>query len=122
MNGKKRYFIFKLLVCIGMICLFSQCTVIKNLSNSQQLLVKHKISTDEKKVDKNEMLNYVKPKPNRRFLGFYTRLYFYYAFENSEGKFGSWMRDIVGEQPALYDELSIKKNEEQLRLFMNEQG
>ena len=92
------------------------------MSNSQQLLVKHKISTDEKKVDKNEMLNYVKPKPNRKFLGFYTRLYFYYAFENSEGKFGSWMRDIVGEQPALYDELSIKKNEEQLRLFMNEQG
>ena len=86
------------------------------------MLVKHKISVDEKKVDKDEMLNYVKPKPNRKFLGFYTRLYFYYAVENSEGKFGSWMRDIVGEQPALYDELSIKKNEEQLRLFMNEQG
>ena len=122
MNGRKRYSILKLLVCIGIICSFCQCSVIKNLSNSQQLLVKHKISTDEKKVDRNEMLNYVKPKPNRRFLGFYTRLYFYYAFENSEGKFGSWMRDIVGEQPALYDELSIKKNEEQLRLFMNEQG
>lgn len=110
---------FFLLLCLFV---FSQCSVTRNLGENQTLLVKHKISADSRKLDKSEMLNYVKPKPNRSFLGFNTRLYFYFAFKDSKRKLGSWLRDDVGEAPVLLNDAEVKKNEEQLRLFLNELG
>lgn len=110
-----------LLACCAVL-LLCQCSVTRHLDENQKLLLKHTIKCDNKKVATDEMLNYVKPKPNRSFLGFHTRLSFYYTFENSERRLGSWMRDIVGERPVLLDETLVKKDEEQLRLFLNELG
>ncbi|MCQ2960031.1 MAG: BamA/TamA family outer membrane protein [Bacteroidales bacterium] len=84
--------------------------------------MKHKITVDNRKIDKDEMLNYVKPKPNRTILKCQFPLHTYYRFENKNGKFASWMRDVVGEPPVLLEESVISKNEEQLRLYLNEQG
>ncbi|MBP5370528.1 MAG: BamA/TamA family outer membrane protein [Bacteroidales bacterium] len=118
-----RTIFFKVLYGLIILVLCCQCAVTRHWEDHQQkLLIKHKISSDEKKVDTDEMLNYVKPKPNRAFMGFHTRLYFYYTFENATGKFGTWMRDIVGEPPVILDEGQIAKNEEQLRLYLNELG
>ena len=118
-----RTIFFKVLYGLIILVLCCQCTVTRHWEDHQQkLLIKHKIASDEKKVDTDEMLNYVKPKPNRAFMGFHTRLYFYYTFENATGKFGTWMRDIVGEPPVILDEGQIAKNEEQLRLYLNELG
>lgn len=112
---------FKLLIAISLF-VFSQCSVTKHFPDGKKLLVKNSIQSDNRKVDKDEMLNYVKPKPNRAFWGFHTRLYFYYAFEDSERKFGTWMRDVVGESPVFYDSTLVTKSEEQLRLYLNELG
>lgn len=109
-------------IYIVVIALFSRCSVTKHIPSDKQLLVKHTISYEGKKVAADDILNYVKPKPNRAFLGMRHRLGFYYRFENAQGRFGSWMRDIVGEEPVFYDESQILKNEEQLRLYLNELG
>ncbi len=118
---QKHNLIFKLLLAMA-VFVFAQCSVTRHLADDQKLLVKNVIKSDNRKVDKDEMLNYVKPKPNRALWGFHTRLYFYYAFEHSERRFGTWMREIVGEAPVLFDSSLVKKNEEQLRLFLNELG
>lgn len=122
MNLQRRKSWQYIIFAICVVFVFCQCSTTRHLSDNQCLLVKQKISCDNKKVDTDEMLNYVKPKVNRSFLGFRTRLSFYYTFENSDGKVGSWMRDIVGEQPVLLDDSLVAKNEEQLRLYMNELG
>ncbi len=114
--------LIKTLSACCIILFFCQCSVTRHLEADQTLLIKHKITCDNRKINKDEMLNYVKPKPNRSFLGFRSRLSFYYIFEHSERKFGTWMRDIVGEQPVLLDESLNTKNVEQLRLYLNELG
>ncbi|MCQ2607370.1 MAG: outer membrane protein assembly factor [Bacteroidales bacterium] len=116
---QKKNIVYNLLIALSV---FSQCSVSRHLADNQKLLVKNVIQSDNRKVDTDEMLNYVKPKPNRALWGFHTRLYFYYAFEHSERRFGTWMRDIVGEAPVLYDSTFVAKNEEQLRLYLNELG
>lgn len=118
---KNIYIVIQILLVLSAL-FFSQCTVTRNLQADQKLLIKHRIVTDNHKIDKVEIKNYIKPEPNRTFFGARMRLYFYYAFEDSERKFGSWMRDIVGEQPVLYDEALVSKNEEQIRLYLNELG
>ena len=122
MRRLRRQTIIKVLYTLSILVLFCQCSVTRHLEDNQKLLIKHSISSDEKKVNTDEMRNYIKPKPNRAFLGFHTRLYFYYTFEHATGKFGTWMRDIVGEAPVLLDETLVTKSEEQLRLYLNELG
>ena len=102
--------------------IFSQCSVTRHLGEGQVLLVNHTIKCDNKKVSKDEMSNYVKPKVNRKFVGIRIRLGIYNKFQNSKGRIGIWLRDVVGEQPALLDSLQVKKNAEQLRFFMKEMG
>lgn len=118
----KGAFFLKTLCAVLLISLFSHCSVTRHLKEDQKLLVSHKITCDNRKIDTDEILNYVKPKPNRSFLGFHTRLSLYYMFANSERRLGSWMRDIVGESPVLLAETDINKNAEQIRLFLNELG
>lgn len=101
---------------------FSQCSVTRHLEDGQVLVVNHNIKCDNKKVSKDEMANYVKPKTNRQFVGIRIRLGIYNKFQNAEGRVGSWLRDVVGEQPALLDSTQVKKNAEQLRFYMKELG
>ncbi|MBR4115354.1 MAG: BamA/TamA family outer membrane protein [Bacteroidales bacterium] len=114
--------ILKTMAFVVVVLLCCRCSVTKSLEDGQKLLVKHKIAVDCKGVDKSEPLNYIKPQPNRNFLWLHLRLRSYFAFKDSERKFGTWMRDIVGEPPALYDEAVIEKNVQQIRLYMNEIG
>ena len=118
---KSKHIVIQILMVLSAL-FYSQCTVTHHLQADQKLLVKHKITADNRKINKAEISNYIKPKPNRKFLGTRMRLSFYYTFEDSERKFGSWMRDIIGEPPVLYDQTLITKNEEQIRLFLNELG
>ena len=100
---KSKHIVIQILMVLSAL-FYSQCTVTHHLQADQKLLVKHKITADNRKINKAEISNYIKPKPNRKFLGTRMRLSFYYTFEDSERKFGSWMRDIIGEPPVLYDQ------------------
>lgn len=100
---------------------FSQCSITKKIPENKYLLIKTKISCDSK-VDIEDMQNYIRQKPNRKTFLIKYHLRMYYLFQNSNRKIGTWFRETVGEEPALYDSTIHKKTIQQLQLYMNERG
>jgi hypothetical protein len=106
-------------MCI--ISLFS-CSVTRHLESHESILVKNKIKIDNSKIEIDDMMNYVRQKPNRKTLGFLFHLRVHNTFLKSERKVGSWIRETIGEEPALYDSSLNARTVQQFHIYLREQG
>lgn len=68
------------------------------------------------------MAHYHRQKPNRKTLGFLFHLRVHNAYRNSSGKAGSWIRETIGEQPAIYDSIAQNRTIRQFEIYLKEQG
>lgn len=80
------------------------------------------IKGQKAEIDKDELKNYVRQKPNKKILGLRFHLSLY-NLSNLE-KDGWWHRSLrtIGEEPVLYDEFLTDKTTGQLELFLRNKG
>ncbi len=98
------------------------CRATKFVPEDDYLLDNYKIEKANKDIEKSELKNYIKQKPNKRifYWKFYLSLY-NLSKKNKENGFNKWLRKI-GEPPVIYNEELKQKSTEQLNLFLRNKG
>jgi len=94
----------------------------KYLNENEQLLVGNSIKCKNGKIDTDDMLNYIKQKPNRKTFGILFHNRVYNAWKNSDGKVGSWIKETIGEEPVIFDSTLQQKSVKQLEFYLRERG
>ena len=132
------------------ILLFNACNPAKKIKDGEYLLYKNFVINHGAKIDKADIENYIKLKPNRKILGFFRFNLWLHNLANedrikrrrieydkkiaqknskrvSKGKkgrqqlFGEWLLN-VGEPPVIYDSFLVQKSAKQIKLFLNNKG
>ena len=103
-----QYIVF--LLVIGLLL---SCSNTKRLAENESLLIKNKIIYQGLKPDKETehiLQNALRPKPNRKILGFRVRLKLYNAMgEPKKDNFWQFVKENMGEEPVLYSKKFTKK-------------
>lgn len=102
--------------------LLSSCNATKYVPENKYLLNKNEIKTSNGQVNKDEIKNYIRQKPNKKIFGikFHLSLYNLSKKEKDNG-FNRWLRSI-GEEPVIYDEHARYKTRSQLELYLKNKG
>lgn len=92
------------------------------MHDDEYLLDRYRIKITEGKINKEDLRNYVRQKPNKRILGvrFHLGLYNLSSKKKQKG-ISNWLRTI-GEEPVIYDEFLTTKSKDQLKSFLNNKG
>ncbi len=108
-----------ILVLVGLI---SSCGSAKYVPKDKYLLDKYTIKTESKKINQEELVTYVKQKPNKKILGLKFHLSVYnVSREKKDNWWNRWLRTI-GEEPVVLDEFLTKKTSSQLELYLHNKG
>ncbi len=102
---------------------FGSCSPTKYLKESEYLLNRVKVVTDNKEVGVQELKKTVRQKPNTRIFGiarFHLGIY-NLSGRNGEKRFNKWLRRI-GEEPVAYSPFLTERSVEQLKLYLNNKG
>jgi len=104
------------------VILSSSCSSTKHVPDDRYLLDAYNMEVDNVLIDKAELKNYIKPKPNKKILGmkFYLALYNLSKKDKDNG-FNRWLRNI-GEEPIIYDQYDTEKNSKQIKLYLKNKG
>lgn len=106
---------------ITVICslIFYSCNPTKTLKPNEVFLQKVKITTDNKKIDKDELYRINKQKPNKKILGvFRFHLGAYNLFYKRVDNF----KDNIGEPPSIYDSTLTENSAKQIGLYLKNRG
>jgi len=97
--------------------LFS-CKTTKYVENGNQLLDKYNIEIENKEIDKAELINYIRQKPNKRIIGLKFHLFLYNLSNPKKDKgISKWLRTI-GEEPVIFDQYLTNKSTRQIKTFL----
>ncbi|MEA3316994.1 MAG: BamA/TamA family outer membrane protein [Bacteroidota bacterium] len=106
------------LIFIFAIIIFG-CKSTKYVSQDEYLLDKYKIEIKNKNIEKSELKNYIRQKPNKRILGFKFHLFLYNLSNTKKEKgISKWFRTI-GEEPVIFDSYLTNKSARQIKTFLN---
>ena len=106
-----------------LVFLFQACKSTRHIPDNKFLLNKIDIKSS-KKINSDEIRDYINPKPNRKVMGF-LRFHLYTYNAVNRGKNRKWKKkieEIVGEEPVLYDEYLIKKSTKQIKQHLFNKG
>jgi outer membrane protein assembly factor BamA len=104
------------LVAIGL----ASCRTIRYVPDNQYLLMKSKITVDNKSVDKIELKTYLKQRPNTKILGFWRFHLGMYNLSNSKREDGLFKR--IGEAPVIFDTMLTDKSKVEFIRYMHNKG
>lgn len=105
------------LILILLNTLFS-CKTTKYVEKGDQLLDKYNIKLENKELDKEELISYIRQKPNKRIIGFKFHLFLYNLSNPKKEKgISKWLRTI-GEEPVIFDQYFTKKSTRQIKTYL----
>ncbi len=119
-------------MAVTVMVLFSSCNVTRKLPAGQHLLTKNDISITypdslprkERPVYPDDLRKFIPTRqtPNKRLLGINFFLWIYNLSDTTKhGIFQRFFRK-VGEEPVLFDSLSVRQSNKDMRLFMQSAG
>ena len=95
------------------------CNPTKHLKPNEIFLQKSSVKVDNRKIDKDELSNYVKQRHNKKILGVFR---FHLGVYNIANKKNNFVEKNVGEAPVVYDSLLTQRSAEQLSLYLDSKG
>ncbi len=116
-----------ILVLLGALLVCS-CNTTKFLQVDEFLLKKNnvKIIEDEKLTKKRELryalADRYKQVPNKNFLIFFPREWFYFRNEDKTSKLSKWVQKSIGEKPAIFDQTLTERTRESMQFLMQYKG
>jgi outer membrane protein assembly factor BamA len=109
-------------LAVLMSVLFFSCSPVKYVQEEDYLLDRYRIKITEGKINKEDLRNYIRQKPNKRILGIRFHLGMYNLSSKKKQKgISNWLRTI-GEEPVIFDEFLTQKSKEQLKSYLNNKG
>lgn len=103
----------------------SSCITTGRQQRSGLLLHRTVIKVDDKKVDKDELTDFLRQKPNKRFLGVFSFKVWIYEMNLSQKRdtrFRKWMRESMGEAPVLIDTSLMDGDAQQMFKHLTNKG
>ncbi len=100
----------------------NSCNITKHVEENEYLLSKVKIKIKDNDLDKDELKNYLRQKPNRRILGLKVPLGMYSLSKKDKD---NWIHNFLrenGEPPVIFEEYVTRKTTEQLSLYLINKG
>jgi outer membrane protein assembly factor BamA len=97
------------------------CSSTRHLPEDEYLLNHSKTEITNRDIDKSELEGYIRPKPNKRILGVKFYLGLYNLSGSKDNWFNRWLRKI-GEEPVIWNEFDVEKNNERVRLYLRNKG
>lgn len=112
----------RLFLAIVMLSILSGCGITRHVPDERYLLDKVVVQTDGKGVKPDELMDYVKQKPNKRILGFrfHLRLYSMSSPYKYKG-INRWLK-LIGEAPVLYDSNLVRKSVQNISSYLQSKG
>ncbi len=105
------------------------CTVSRQLEDGARLVTKNTVTVEpgwpdgEKRDLSGRLLSLAEPKPNSRlFFLFPFRLWVYQRAADSSKKINRWLRERIGEPPALFDSAAARHSAANMELFLFNKG
>jgi outer membrane protein assembly factor BamA len=100
------------------------CTPARFVPSGEHLLTKVSIHSDNRSLSKEEMMKYVRQKPNRKILYFFRFHLTVYniAHIGNPGKWRTKIGNIIGEEPVLFDSVKMVKSKQQINTFLKNSG
>ena len=122
-----------LIITLLALFLLSSCSSTKILKDNEYMLIKNTVTMKDVKGEEfSNMVNYVQPLPNNKFMGIFNLKTSLYGEaqpkvskktgELKDSKFRRWLRESVGEPPVLLDSMLIEKSELNLKTVMKKKG
>ena len=99
------------LIIFSLAGILSSCSVKKYIPENECLINKYTIQFEKKypETTQSELKQFLRPRPNKKFLGWYSKLYFYYRNQNKPTKFNAWLDRSLGEPPSFYSDAEAKR-------------
>jgi len=98
----------------------SSCSTVKYVPENQHLLIKSKITVDNKSINKLELKNYLKQKPNTKILGFWRFHLGLYNLSGKNNEDGIFKR--IGEPPVIFSAYLTEKSKDEFRRYIHNKG
>lgn len=104
------------------ILILSSCNPTKYVPKDETLLDETHIIINKSGIKKENLLPYIKQKPNKRIFGARFHLGLYNLSNIKKDKWPhKWLRDI-GEEPVIFDQYSTEKSKEQVMSYIASKG
>ena len=118
LKANNKFFLYILIILSGL--LLSRCNPARHLEEHQYLLSKNKVLVDGKNTKDRELHNFIKQKPNKKFLKLFPVYLGLYNLSNQTEE-DSWLKRI-GEAPSILNHRLSKKSAKQLELHFKNRG
>ena len=111
------------IVWSALVVVFSSCRVTRPLDEREYLLDKNIIKSDLPGFREN-LSGILKQKPNRKILGVFRFHLGVYNLGNrgKETRFKNWLKNTVGEPPVILDNSLTRKSNQQMKVYMQNNG
>lgn len=119
LNYKIYFQFFRAIFALFLAIFLFACNPTKHLKPNELFLQKSSVKVDNRKIDKDELENYVKQKHNKKILGIFR---FHLGVYNIANKRNSFVKKNVGEAPVVYDSLLTQRSANQISLYLNSKG
>lgn len=104
------------------VLIIGACNPTKYVADNEQLLNRVKINGDLGEITHDELMDYVRQKPNIRVLGFWRLgLHIYNLSGEKDNGWNRWLRTI-GSEPVIFDSTQVERSREQLKLYAQSRG
>lgn len=113
----------RLVLGILVLAFLCSCNTTKYVPDDSYLLDRVHIEGDRGTLDREELMDYVRQRPNVRLLGLWRVNLGVYNLSNPQKDNGwnNWLRRI-GSEPVLYDSVMQEKSREQIELYLKSKG
>jgi outer membrane protein assembly factor BamA len=108
-----------LILFLGLLIL-TGCNTTRYVPDGKYLLSDINYSVDNRQINKDELVSYVRQDENLKILGFFKFHLWLYNLSNKNNE-KSWFRDI-GEPPVIYDETLKNKSLAQIQQYLYNKG
>ena len=102
--------------------LLASCNTTKYVPEGKYLLHNYEIKSDSRQINRDEIDNYVRQKPNKSILGFKFHLFLYNLSKaEKDNGINRWLRRI-GEEPVIFDVNTQNRTVTQMELYLRNKG
>lgn len=113
---------FRLTIALLAVIIISGCSATKYVPDDELLLNRVVIDGDLGHCNSDELMDYVRQRPNVRVLGFWrVNLNLYNLSRHKDNWFNNWLRRI-GTPPVLYDSAMVSRSSDNIRLYLESCG
>lgn len=117
--------VIKFIFGFAIIAFMAGCSNSKYLPENKYLLVKNTVESNNPGIDKSDVDNYFKQKPNKEILGFYRFHLSVYTLGSKIKKDGwlkDWLMNTIGEEPVILDTSLTNNTVRQLNYYLENKG